>query len=220
MIKFGKTLISAKELPGNFVRFYTVGLVLFLLPFTRELFISITVLSLILVIGVTFYHQKEWNLKILLYFAFIIVGSFLLEMLGTTTGKIFGAYHYKRGLGPEVNHTPLIIGLNWLFLTYASHDIAYRFSNTSIIRILTGTGLMILYDLLLEWVAPSMQMWHFDTGYPPLRNFIAWFIAAFIFQSGFEILHIYTDNKPARMLFVIQGGFFLLIGIYSSLFIP
>lgn len=219
MNKWGKKLISEKELPGNFIRFYTVGFILFLLPFTRELFISITALSLILVIGVVFYYQKEWNLKILLFFSFIIVASFLLEMAGTTTGKIFGTYRYERGLGPELNHTPLLIGLNWLFLTYASHDWANRLSGTSFIRIFIGTSFMISYDLLLEWVAPYMQMWRFDSPYPPLRNFIAWFIASFVFQSGFEIFQIYTDNRPARMLFVIQGGFFLMIGIYSSLFL-
>lgn len=201
-------LISEKEIPMNFVRFYTVGLLLFMLPFTRELFISMTALSLLLVIGVILYFHKEWNIKTVFYFAFIVVSSFLLEMQGTTTGEIFGAYNYQRGLGLQINHTPVIIGLNWLFLVYASHDIANRITSHALQRILTGTLLMIIYDLLLEWVAPFMRMWSFNSGYPPLRNFVAWFIASFIFHSGLELLNIHTHNKPARMLFIIQAGFF------------
>jgi len=212
-------LTSERELPMNFIRFYVVGLVLFMLPFTRGLFVSITALSLLLVIGVILYNHREWNLKTILLFAFIVVSSFLLEMQGTATGKIFGAYYYDRGLGLKINNTPLIIGINWLFLVYASHDVANRISNYPSIRILIGSSLMILYDILLEWVAPFMQMWRFDSGYPPLQNFVAWFIAAFVFHSGFELLRIRTDNKPARMLFFIQAGFFVFIGTYGSLFL-
>jgi len=212
-------LTSERELPMNFIRFYSVGLLLFIIPFTRELFISITALSLLLVIGIVLYYHREWNVKTVLLFLFIVCASFLLEMAGTATGEIFGVYFYERGLGFKINGTPLIIGLNWLFLVYASHDIANRISGNAFIRILLGASLMILYDILLEWVAPYMQMWHFDSGYPPLQNFIVWFITAFILHSGFEILRIRTDNKPARMLFIIQAGFFVCIGVFSSLFI-
>jgi len=219
MNRYVEKLVSEKELPINFIRFYSVGLILFIIPFTRELFISITALSLLLVIGVILYYHQAWNIKTILFFAFIMVASFILEMKGTATGDIFGIYHYDRGLGFKVYNTPLIIGLNWLFLVYASHDIANRISDYPPLRILIGALLMILYDLLLEWVAPYMQMWHFDSSYPPLQNFVTWFIAACIFHSGFEILHIHTDNKPARILFIIQAGFFVFIGVYSSLFI-
>lgn len=212
-------LTSERELPMNFIRFYSIGILLFILPFTRELFVSITALTLVLVIGIVLYYHRKWDLKTILFFAFIVIASFILEMEGTATGKIFGTYYYDRGLGFKINETPVIIGFNWLLLVYASHDIANRLSNYPSLRILIGASLMILYDVLLEWVAPFMQMWHFDSGYPPFQNFVAWFIAAFVFHSGFEILCIRSNNKPARMLFIIQAGFFLVIGIYSSLFI-
>lgn len=219
MNKYAAKLISEKEVPMNFVRFYSVGLVLFILPFTRDFFVSITALTLLLVIGVIFYFHRQWDVKTVLLFLFIIISSFILEMEGTSSGEIFGVYQYDRGLGFKINETPIIIGLNWLFLVYASHDIANRLSNHFLVRILIGALLMIGYDLLLEWVAPYMQMWHFSTTFPPLQNFVTWFIASLIYHSGFEILRIKTDNKPAMMLFIIQGGFFLLIGIFSHIFI-
>ncbi len=37
---------------------------------------------------------------------------------------------------------------------------------------------MVGYDLILEYVAPVMNMWSWDTPYPGIRNFIMWFLLA------------------------------------------
>lgn len=220
MDKFLSRIISARELPLTFVRFYSVGLLLFMLPFTRNLFISIIWISLLLVIGVVFYHHRQWTKTHISVFLFIIISSFLLEMAGVATGKIFGSYLYERGLGPQLYGTPLIIGLNWLLLVYASHDITTKYLRNPVLRVVTGALLMILYDMLMEWVAPVMQMWQFaGRGYPPFDNFLAWFLAALFYHACFELFRIRTNNRPARALFVIQAGFFLLIGVYSYLVI-
>lgn len=211
--------ISTKELPWTFTWFYGVGLVLFMISFTRPLFISLIPLSLLLVIGIIFYHHRAWNAKTIAWFVFIYMSSFLLEMVGVNTGMIFGPYIYDRGLGWQINGTPLIIGLNWLFLVYASHDIASQYLRNPFLKILCGALLMILYDLIMEWAAPFMQMWHFDGGYPTVSNFLAWFLTAFIFHTGFEILHIRSDNPCALWLFMIQIIFFIFIGLFSLLVI-
>lgn len=208
-----------ERMPLMFIRFYTVGLILFMIPHTRPLFVSITSLSLLLVIGAVLAFHRDWNAKTVVWFAFIAVSSFLLEMAGTNGGRLFGEYAYGRGLAPLVNRTPLIIGLNWLFLVYASHNIAQRFEMAPWARVLTGSLLMILYDLVLEWVAPYMGMWSFGQPYPPFRNFAVWFAAGVVYQTGFELFRIRSDNPPARFLFALQIVFFLFVGIYSSIFI-
>ncbi|MCC8155159.1 MAG: carotenoid biosynthesis protein [Tannerellaceae bacterium] len=206
-------LISVHTLPALFIRFYIVGYLLFIIPWARSWFVFLTPLSLLLVTGILFYYHKEWNIRTISWFLFIILSSFLLEMVGTSTGKIFGEYAYAEGLGWKVHQTPLIIGINWLFLVYSSRAIVSRQFHSATGRILSGAILMILYDALMEWVAPAMHMWQFTGGYPPASNFIAWFIAALVYHAGFEYLHIRTDNSPARWLFVTQWFFFLLIGI-------
>lgn len=214
-----KLLHWKERMPLMFIRFYAVGLILFFIPFTRPLFVSITSLSLLLVIGAVMAFHRDWNTRTVLWFVFIVVSSFLLEMAGVNGGRIFGAYAYGRGLAPLVNGTPLIIGLNWLFLVYASHNIAQRFNLKPWARVLTGSLLMILYDLVVEWVAPYMNMWDFGQAYPPFRNFVVWFIAAVVYQTGFELFRIRSDNPPARFLFALQLVFFLFVGIYSAIFI-
>lgn len=215
----GKFNIAKYEplMPMLFVRFYLVGLILFMLPFTRGLFISITAASLFLVIAAVLLFHTSWNTKTVLWFLFIVISSFLMESFGVRTGALFGQYTYERGLAPMIDHTPVIIGFNWLFLVYASHNIVDRFNLRPWSRILCGSLLMIGYDVVLEWIAPFMQMWHFDSGYPPLRNFIVWFLAALLYHCGFEVLKIRSDNPPARILFGLQILFFLLIGLFSIL---
>lgn len=213
------SILSPGAFPYAVVRFYMVGLLLFMLPFTRPFFIALIPFSLLLVVGTLFYFHKEWNLPTLLFFLFISVSSFLLEMAGTSTGLIFGAYRYERGLGIQLHRTPLMIGLNWLFLVYATRSLAERLSIRPWSRIIAAAGLMVGYDVLLEWVAPAMQMWRFDTGYPPIRNFAAWFIASLIFHAMYEYIPVGSPTPLAGTVWKIQLLFFLCIGLYAWCFI-
>lgn len=220
MFKFAFPTVAEKELPLYFVRFYAVGLVLYMLPFTRELFILITPASLVLAIGVVFYFHRRWNVQTVLFFIFIMASSFFLEMVGTRTGLIFGAYRYERGLGIQLNHTPLLIGLNWLFLLYATRSLALRLVVRPSVRVAVAALLMVFYDVVLEWVAPLMQMWRFDSRYPPLRNFLAWFTVSLIYHALFELLPVHAPHTLAGTVWSIQVIFFVWIGLYSLFFIP
>ncbi len=211
--------IPAGRAPYYLARFYGVGFILFALPFTRDFFVSVTAVTLLLAFGLVFLYHKGWDVKTVCLFLFIILAGFFLEMAGTNTGQVFGVYAYGRGLGVQVRGTPLIIGLNWLFLTYASHSIATRLVRRDIYRVVAGAFLMVGYDMLLEWVAPCMEMWRFATAVPPLRNYVVWLVTALLFHTAFRVLRIRTDNPPARWLFLIQGCFFVLIGIYCEIFI-
>lgn len=202
-----------------FIRFYLVGLLLYMIPCSRELFVSITSLSLFLTTTAVLVFHRDWSLRVIAWFVFIVLSSFVLEMQGVGSGEIFGQYGYERGLAPMINHTPVIIGLNWLFLVYASNNIVSRFESKAWMRIVLGSMLMVMYDLILEWVAPYMSMWSFEGGYPPIQNFLVWFAAALVYHTGFELLGIKSNNPSARFLFWLQMLFFVAIGTYSSIFI-
>lgn len=219
MDKSVSTAFSDKAVILCVVRFYLVGLLLFMLPFTRSLFITLIPYSLLFVVGSLFYFHPRWNGTTLLFFLFIMVSTFLLEMAGTSTGLIFGSYRYEEGLGIQIYHTPLIIGLNWLFLVYASRSTVERWFGKPFLRIVVASGWMVLYDVLLEWVAPAMQMWRFDVGYPPVRNFIAWFVASLVFHTLYEYLPVGSPTPLAGKVLKIQMIFFVCIGLYNSFFI-
>lgn len=214
-----KKFLSENEMPLNFVRFYAVGLGLFFLPWTRPIFIAITPVTLLLVFSVVFWFHKKWNLPTILAFIFIAVASYYLEVAGTQTGKIFGAYTYGTGLGLKISETPLMIGLNWLFLIYATHGIVSEWFSKPVFKIFAGAALMILYDLVIEFAAPAMDMWQFSGAtYPPIHNFISWFLASVVFHAVFVLARVETENKSARSLYVIQLGFFVILTIFIQIF--
>ncbi|MCD8101032.1 MAG: carotenoid biosynthesis protein [Alistipes sp.] len=208
-----------KEMPMVYVRFYAVGALLFMIPFTRNLFISITALSLLLVIFSVFYFNRDRKPAQIAWGVFIVISSFLLEYYGVATGSVFGDYSYGRGLAPLVEGTPLIIGLNWLFLVYSTHLLADKICGTAPGRVLCASLLMVLYDLVVEWVAPYMEMWSFGSGYPPPRNFVVWFAASLVYHTGYELFPLRHDNPSARFLYAAQIVFFIVIGTFSQLFL-
>lgn len=218
MIRIADIRVRERSLPGVFVRFYAVGVVLWLLPPTRGLFVAITSPTLLLTLAAALIFHRRWSGAAIIWFAFIVVSAFALEWIGVHDPRLFGAYAYGPGLAPLIDGTPLIIGFNWLWLVYATHDLAARAMRTPLLRIAAGSLLMIAYDAVLEWAAPAMRMWQFDGGYAPLRNFVVWLAASLIYHAGFELLRIRSDNRPARVLFGLQALFLLTIGFLWQLF--
>jgi uncharacterized membrane protein len=213
-----KKLISADGLPLTFVIFYTVGLVLNFFSLTRPLFIYIVPYTLLIVTAVVFFFHKEWNLKTVIVLLFIFSSGVLIEIIGVSTGKVFGLYNYGRTLGLKVADVPVIIGLNWVILVYSSNAIVSKITSKSLVKITVASMLMVIYDLVLERAASLMNMWEFKNACPPFRNYFMWFVLSLIFQSAMELFKLNTENKPARALFVIQFLFFTGI-IVINLFI-
>ena len=202
---------------GLLIIYYTVGMGLFLIPVTRPLFKQLTPLSLIMSFGAVLILQKHWPGKLILAFFAVFIVSIITEMIGVRTGILFGAYTYGEALGIKILDTPIVIGLNWLFLVYCTAAIAgsTRLSKTG--RILLGAGLMVAYDGVLEYVAPVTGMWYWENPYPGFRNFLMWFLLSSLFHTLFQMLDLNIENKPARYLFLIQFIFFCGIAVQAAL---
>ncbi len=203
-------------LPITFIVFYCVGLALYFIPFTHNLFVIITPYTLVLVSLAVFLHHKDWELKTMIILASIFIVSIIIEIIGVTTGKLFGEYEYGKGLGIKIADVPIIIGLNWVFLTYASNSIISKYTSKSTLIILGAALLMVLYDILLEKAAPLMDMWVFSKNEPPLNNYIVWFLLALLFNWVIQIFKINTNNRPARWLFFVQFVFFIILVILNN----
>ena len=203
-------------LPITFIIFYCVGLGLYLTPYTHDLFILITPYTLVLVIAAIFLHHKEWSIKTIVVFASIFVLSIITEIIGVATGKLFGMYAYGKGLGIKIVDVPVIIGLNWVFLVYASNSIISKYTAKNIPIIVGAASLMLLYDIILEKVAPLMDMWVFSKNDPPVSNYVVWFLLALLFNWVIQKFEVNTQNRPARWLFFIQIVFFLIIAIHNE----
>jgi putative membrane protein len=202
---------------GLLILYYAVGTGLFLIQDTRPLFKFLTPLSLIMSFGAVLVVHKDWSWKLVIAFVMVFVTSFIVEIIGVRTGVLFGEYVYGRTLGAKVLDTPILIGLNWLLLVYCTSAVVHHFHLNKTAGLFSGAGLMVVYDGVLEYVAPVMDMWTWKTPYPGIRNFLMWFLLALLFHALFRVLHLHIENKPARYLFFIQFLFFCGMALHTFL---
>ncbi|MBN1184139.1 MAG: carotenoid biosynthesis protein [Bacteroidales bacterium] len=208
---YPKNKIPEREVQKFIVIFYVVGTLGFLIPFTKALFIAITPFALILNIYLLALYHKSYSKKTVSIFLLIFVLGFFIEVIGVNTGLVFGHYKYGSGLGIKVLKTPLLIGVNWLFLSYASTSLISSFRLRKNAAILIAPVLMLAYDLILEQVAPKLDMWNWSGNSVPLQNYVAWYLIALVFVLLIKLFNINTHNNIAKTLFVCQFVFFVLL---------
>lgn len=206
--------LPLREARKFIVIFYVIGVMGFLVPFTQPFFVTLIPYSLLLtVVLLAMFHTQNWMGKHLAIFGLVYLCGLMVEMAGVNSGLIFGNYIYGDGLGFKIAGTPLIIGLNWLFLVYTSSAIVGRLKTNTALKIMLGALLLVGYDLALEQVAPKLKMWYWEGGIIPLQNYLAWFVIGLLFHMLFQVSCINTRNPLAVVVFVSQVAFFILLSI-------
>ena len=207
-----------KTISTFFIVFYLVGLIGMLLPCTFLLFLKLIPFALILsFVALAFFHASTIDEKTILCFLSIFILAFTVEAIGVNTGQVFGHYEYGKGLGFKMFQTPLIIGINWLFLVYTTSAVVEKLKLHGIIKILLASTGMLLYDIVLEQVAAKLDMWHWENEIIPFQNYLAWFALAVLFHSLLKILKVRIENKLAFLILTSQFLFFLLLFISFKL---
>lgn len=146
-------------------------------------FVSKTPMNLILGMILLFWNFPPKNgLKSVLVWFVVYVLGMIVEGIGVNTGLLFGDYTYGENLGIKVLGVPILIGINWVVLTFLTASISRRFISNKWIAVFVGAALMVLLDLFIEPIAPIFDFWSWELGYAPLRNYIDWFVVSLIMQ--------------------------------------
>lgn len=193
------------------VLFYAIGVTAIYIPFTAGLFISLTPLALLLSFTLLLVFHKNFNLKTIGTFTLIFVAGYLVEVFGVNTGLVFGNYKYGETLGIQLLETPLIMGFNWILMIYLTASVIEKYKIPVLLKILVSSTIMVGYDLVLEQVAPKMDMWSWQNNSVPLQNYIAWFGITVIFHGLLKISKIETKNKLSVTILICQILFFVAL---------
>lgn len=194
--------------------FFTVGISGFLYPPTSSLLI--TLIPFVLLgnfLIVLLFDQTVCTAKHYIVFALIFLFGLGIEIIGVSTKTIFGNYTYGNGLGIKVLHTPLLIGLNWLFLIYTTRLLFQSLRIPEFAKIIAASISMLIYDFFLEHSAPKMDMWYWKDSIIPLQNYVSWFIISVMLHSFISLAHIHITNKIAKTILFIQFIFFVILYI-------
>lgn len=115
--------------------------------------------------------------------ALIMIGSGIVETIGTLTGFPFGAYTYMGRMGPQLGPLPLAIPVAWWLVVGGFYLTGRRLLPLADARMLSlGTAVAAtIFDWILEpfaWKVRGYWIWH--DGAVPLQNYAAWFTLSFI----------------------------------------
>lgn len=191
---------------------YSVGIVGLSTDDYHDTFIELTPLNLCMTAALMLAYTHQ-SIKVLLWSLIAFLIGFFIEVVGVQTGVIFGEYHYSHVLGIQLLDTPLLIGVNWLLLSYGAAKIVSKLRLNALVKSVLGALLLVGLDVLIEPVAIKLNFWSWAGDSIPLQNYLAWGLIAFVIQA---LYHFYVEdskNKMVSALFLIQILFFSILNL-------
>ena len=146
-------------------------------------FLPKTPFNLLLGLGLLYWNfpmKNGW--RSLLIWTLVYLIGMGVEVVGVNTGLLFGTYQYGENFGLKLFGVPLLIGINWVVLTFLTATICKRFIGHKWLAPFCGAILMVALDFFIEPIAPVFDFWHWEAGRAPIRNFVDWFLVSFILQ--------------------------------------
>ncbi|TXK51312.1 carotenoid biosynthesis protein [Pontibacter qinzhouensis] len=198
---------------GVLVIFHAVGFWGLGLSGRPEYFQSLTPLNLLLTNVLLFSFHKGYTSRFLVFAFLVFAAGFLAEVLGVHTGFIFGNYSYGSTLGTKLWEVPLLIGVNWLMLVYATGTMVHKLPLHWFLKAITGAMLLVLLDYFLEPVAITYDFWSWHEQVIPLSNFRDWFGLSLLLQVLFQKFNFYKKNPVAPYVYLVQLLFFIALYI-------
>jgi putative membrane protein len=190
---------------------YLVGAIGHAISDVKPIFLMLTPYNLILTLAVYFWLIKPLKIKtILIAFVVFLIG-FFVEVVGVKTGLLFGSYNYGVTLGWKFLDVPIVIGFNWVLLSFTSNSITNRYIKNNYVSALLAANLMVGLDYLIEPIAIKLDYWSWEDGIIPIQNFMMWLITAFVIQLILNYSKLKLSFKVGLAMFTIQILFFLLL---------
>ena len=177
----------------------------------KEFFLAFTPINLFISFVLLFANQKQLESKELKSAFLIFFIGMVSEILGVNYGLIFGDYVYLDNLGVKILGVPVLIGVNWIILTYITGSLSSFIFKNKYVSILMGAILMIALDLLIEPVAPLLGFWIFDLPEVPLQNYIGWFVIGLITQVIFQLKIVEKEFTFSTHLLIVNAIFFAFL---------
>lgn len=202
--------LNEKRKIGVIIILHLVGLAGIWSPYRSD-FVLLTPINLMVCLGLVFLNKNVNSI----FIGLVYLLGFFVEVVGVNTGLIFGEYGYGKSLGLKIWDTPLIIGVNWVMVTFTAGLLVNEFFQKIDlwVKILIGSLLMVFLDVLIEPVAPKLDFWAWNGGEIPIQNYFAWWITSLVMMFIFFKTETRSRNKVGVALFLVQVSFFLILNL-------
>jgi bisanhydrobacterioruberin hydratase len=209
------------------ILFHAIGLVGMF--FNKEFFVATTPINLLLMALLLFYTQEKINIAFIIFVAMCFAVGIAVEIIGTSTGYLFGQYVYGKMLGVSIKNVPLVVGINWFIIMYCCgitvHTVLEKLSAkletmtgapSPALKILSivsdGAMLAVVFDWIMEPAAIKLGYWKWlGDGDIPAYNYMCWFVISSLLMLAFGLLKFPKQNIFAVNLLMIMMMFFMLV---------
>jgi uncharacterized membrane protein len=142
----------------------------------------------------------------------VAAATAVVEHVGTTTGRPFGAYAYAGVLRPQVAGVPAIVPLAWFAMAVPARETAHAalgHRSTPAGRIALGAVALTAWDLFLDpqMVGEGYWRWVRVGRYRgiPATNYIGWLATSVVVMTALEVV-LPADGPPDRVLVAEYGA--------------
>jgi putative membrane protein len=123
----------------------------------------------------------------------VVIFTWLLEMVGSTSGFPFGEYDYQPLLRPQVAGVPLVVPFAWLAMAVPAREVARVFGLVGVgARVLVGALALTAWDVFLDpqMVTEGYWQWAADGWYRgiPLTNYLGWMAGGVVVMLILEVV--------------------------------
>jgi len=198
---------------GILLLFHVTGFLGLAFSQNPDFYLRFVPLNLLLTAALLLAFQAERSVMFFVFGVVVMVVGFFMEVAGIRTGALFGWYQYGATLGIKWQDVPLIIGLNWLLLTYMAGILARYLPVPGFVRALVAALLMVGMDVCIEPVAVHYDFWSWQLDRIPLQNFKGWFGLSLILQVYFNRTDFVKRNPLVPFVYLLQLLFFFGLGL-------
>jgi len=135
--------------------------------------------------------------------AAVVVVTFCVEVIGSTTGFPFGEYDYGDALVPQVAGVPVAVAFAWAGMTLVAHGTFASLVGGTLRRVALMAAAITAWDAFLDPQMVGEGYWTWAEASPawrtiPLVNYLGWFATACI--TSFVALQILGVPPRVRTL--------------------
>jgi len=211
-----KNITAENRWVGILLLFYFFGTVGISLIEYRSFFLPLTPFNLLLTLFIFYKVNNDFSKRFLILSAIIFLIGYSVEAIGVATGVLFGSYWYGDLFGFKVFETPLLIGVNWLFLSLSTHGVVQYFTKNPLFLIIIPAILMTGLDFFIEPVAIKLGFWNWENNIIPLQNYVMWFITSAIIHGIIFLFRPKINPKVSFVIVIAQFFFFGILYIYIT----
>jgi putative membrane protein len=205
-----KNIATENRWIGLLVLFYFFGTVGICIEEFKHFFLPLTPLNLLLTLFIFYKVNNDFSRQFLILSCIIFFIGYSVEAIGVGTGMLFGSYSYGNLFGFKVFETPLLIGVNWLFLSLSAHGVVQYFTKKPLFLIIVPALLMTGLDFFIEPVAMALGFWSWENDIIPFKNFAMWFATSAFIHA---IIYYFRPKINSKISFVVLIAQFLFFGV-------